>query len=308
MRHSISFLCLMAPALLTGAEVHGTPQEALPMLTHMAAVQSDTEVRLGAEASGSNAPVSDESQSRGYCREGMAEVAGEYCENLAQYCVKYDGDPARDRCLEFRTSSRCVGPKKPVRVCVDRYEYPNREGEKPVVAVNWEQAGELCAAEGKRLCTSDEWTLACEGSEGRPYPYGTARDSEACNIDKPYIMPDNEAFANPDTREEEIARVDQREPSGARARCVSSFGVHDMTGNVDEWVHNEGGSDNVKPFNSGLKGGWWGPVRNRCRPMTLDHNKWHKGYQIGFRCCSDVREAAPNAGQSGGADPALRGS
>ena len=298
----------MAPALLTGAEVSGKPQAAFPTLTHVAAVQADAEVTLAAEASGSNAPASAEAQSRGYCREGMAEVAGEYCENLAQYCVRYDGDPARDRCLEFRATSRCLGPKKPLRVCVDRYEYPNRVGEKPIVAVDWEQAGELCAAEGKRLCTADEWTLACEGPEGRPYPYGATRDSEACNIDKPYIMPDNEAFANPATRDEEIARVDQREPSGSRARCASSFGVQDMTGNVDEWVLNEGGSDNVKPFNSGLKGGWWGPVRNRCRPMTLDHNKWHKGYQIGFRCCSDVRQSGPSAGQSGAGEPALVGS
>ena len=32
--------------------------------------------------------------------------------------------------------------------------------------------------------------------------------------------------------------------------------------------------------------GYWGPVRNRCRPMTTDHNMWHSGYQIGFRCCA----------------------
>ena len=39
---------------------------------------------------------------------------------------------------------------------------------------------------------------------------------------------------------------------------------------------------------SGLKGGYWGPVRDRCRPMTTDHNQWHTGYQIGFRCCADI--------------------
>ena len=42
--------------------------------------------------------------------------------------------------------------------------------------------------------------------------------------------------------------------------------------------------------------------------MTLDHNKWHKGYQIGFRCCSDVRQSGPSAGQSGAGEPALVGS
>jgi hypothetical protein len=70
---------------------------------------------------------------------------------------------------------------------------------------------------------------------------------------------------------------------------VSPYGVHDLTGNVDEWVVNEEGSFNGPEFDSGLKGGYWGPVRNRCRPMTTDHNHWHRGYQIGFRCCSEIQ-------------------
>lgn len=70
------------------------------------------------------------------------------------------------------------------------------------------------------------------------------------------------------TRGTRKSRVDQREPSGARPGCVNSYGVHDMTGNVDEWVLNEQGLVNESPRRSGLKGGHWGPVRNRCRPMT----------------------------------------
>jgi hypothetical protein len=62
-----------------------------------------------------------------------------------------------------------------------------------------------------------------------------------------------------------------------------------MTGNVDEWVINEDGSFDGPEYDSGLKGGYWGPVRNRCRPMTTDHNHWHRGYQIGFRCCSEIQ-------------------
>jgi formylglycine-generating enzyme required for sulfatase activity len=69
---------------------------------------------------------------------------------------------------------------------------------------------------------------------------------------------------------------------------VSSFGVFDMTGNVDEWVLYEKGSSNHPPYKSGLKGGYWGPVRNRCRPITATHNPWHTGYQIGLRCCRDA--------------------
>jgi formylglycine-generating enzyme required for sulfatase activity len=223
------------------------------------------------------------------CPEGMVEIQGEYCPSLAQFCVRFvDDKPERDRCAEFKPGSRCYGHTLPKHFCVDRYEYPNRAGATPVVARTWDEAAFQCKTEGKRLCTDTEWTLACEGEERTPYPYGNTRDATACNIDKPYIMPDNNAYANPATREAEIARVDQRELSGSRERCVSPYGVYDMTGNVDEWVVNTKGSTTEAPFISGLKGGYWGPVRNRCRVMTTDHNMWHSGYQIGFRCCADA--------------------
>ena len=223
------------------------------------------------------------------CPDGMVEVEGEYCPALAQFCARFvDGKPERDRCAVFRPGSRCYGRTLPMHFCIDRYEYPNRAGATPLVASTWEEAALQCKSGGKRLCRDTEWTLACEGRERTPYPYGNERDATACNIDKPYIVPDNDAYAKPSSRDAEIARVDQREPSGSRDRCVSPYGVHDMTGNVDEWVVNRAGSTTQPPFVSGLKGGYWGPVRNRCRPMTTDHNMWHSGYQIGFRCCKDA--------------------
>jgi sulfatase modifying factor 1 len=71
------------------------------------------------------------------------------------------------------------------------------------------------------------------------------------------------------------------------ARCVSWAGIHDMTGNVDEWTVNESGT----PYQSALKGGWWGHIRARCRPATTSHNEGFVYYQIGFRCCADPRPA-----------------
>jgi hypothetical protein len=222
----------------------------------------------------------------GRCPTDMVEVVDEHCQVVEQICETYISE-TKDRCEKFRNRVRCLGRKKPIHVCIDRYEYPNRVGEKPTVAVTFTEAAELCAAEGKRLCTADEWTQACEGPEHLPYPYGFTRDDTACNHDKPYRIPNDNAYQNEKTRALEIARLDQSEPSGSRAACVSAYGVYDMTGNVDEWVRNESGSVSGPAYESGLKGGYWGPVRNRCRPMTTDHNHWHHGYQIGFRCCSD---------------------
>ena len=91
--------------------------------------------------------------------------------------------------------------------------------------------------------------------------------------------------ADPKVRDAEAKRLWQGEPSGSRSSCVSPYGVFDMTGNVDEWVVNESG----QPFKSGLKGGYWGPVRDRCRPITTAHGPEFAYYQVGFRCCADAR-------------------
>jgi formylglycine-generating enzyme len=238
------------------------------------------------------APVKAAQVEASHCGEGMSEVSGDYCENVAQKCIKWIGKDGQkqDRCAEYAPETSCVGSKTAKHFCIDKYEYPNKVGEKPVVAVTFEDAQTQCEAAGKRLCGSQEWTVACEGPEHLPYPTGYARNAEACNLDKPYIVPDNQKYASLSTRADELARTDQRDPSGGNPSCVSPHGVSDMVGNVDEWVMNENGFASKAPYKSGLKGGYWGPVRNRCRPMTTAHNQWHSGYQVGFRCCSDPRE------------------
>jgi len=231
------------------------------------------------------------------CPADMVEVAGDYCQVVEQICEEYISEK-RDRCAKYRNKVRCLGKSRAQHFCVDKYEYPNQAGVKPTVAVTWDEARELCATEGKRLCTADEWTQACEGPEHAPYPYGFVRNAEACNHDKAYIIPDDNAYQNPTTRAKEVERVSQSEPSGSRSSCMSSYGVFDMTGNVDEWVLNEAGNERGPEYQSGLKGGYWGPVRNRCRPATTDHNRWHHGYQVGFRCCAD-----PDQNNQGTAQP-----
>jgi hypothetical protein len=221
------------------------------------------------------------------CAEGMVEVEGDYCESLEQTCIKWKDKPGTNprRCAEFAPSGACRGKTVKKHFCIDKYEFPNEAGKAPVVMKSWHEAKAACEGNGKRLCGSSEWTLACEGRERLPYPYGTKRDAQACNIDKPYPIPNQAALANAKTREAEASRLWQGEASGSRTACVSSYGVNDMTGNVDEWVVNESG----KPFKSGLKGGYWGPVRDRCRAMTVSHEESFSYYQIGFRCCGDTR-------------------
>jgi hypothetical protein len=226
------------------------------------------------------------------CPDGMVLVEGDYCPLLGHVCLKrLEGEV--ERCAEYAAPPICDGPTQKKRFCIDRFEYPNLEGVRPAVMVSWHEAKDACEAEGKRLCTGSEWTLACEGSDRVPYPYGYTRDSTACNIDRPHPEVDAQALQEPRAVAAEVARLDQRVPSGQMTRCKSSYGVQDMTGNVDEWVVNEkhfgpapsDGSE--RPFISALKGGYWGPVRNRCRATTTAHNEWFRYYEVGFRCCAD---------------------
>mgnify|MGYP002781093728 CR=1 FL=1 len=242
--------------------------------------------------------------SGGRCPAGMVEVEGDYCPSVEQKCLRWLDPETQLRCAEFAPQTTCAGKTVHKHFCIDQYEFPNRPGERPVIMKTWYEARDACQAQGKRLCGDSEWTLACEGQERLPYPYGYARNAEACNIDKPHPDVNEAAIANPKTRDAEVQRLWQGEPSGTRESCVSPYGVHDMTGNVDEWVVNEKGM----PFKSGLKGGYWGPVRTRCRPMTTAHNEDFMFYQIGFRCCGDTGAAGSPAGleAAGEGRPAAR--
>jgi hypothetical protein len=223
------------------------------------------------------------------CPDGMIEVEGDYCPWIDQRCIYWLDPPnafPKLRCAEFHKSGPCLMPTSKKHFCMDTYEWPNRAGAMPAISMTWFDAKASCASIGKRLCGDDEWTLACEGREHLPYPYGYKRDANVCNTDREYITPDNRVYEQLETRAAETARLDQRVPSGSRASCVSAFGVHDMAGNVDEWVVND--TQKCFPHCSSSKGGAWTPVRNRCRPMTTAHEEKFSYYQLGFRCCADI--------------------
>jgi hypothetical protein len=236
--------------------------------------------------------------SRGACPSGMVEVRGKMKvaalldEMQQQTCTKWISRSFPERCADFDRDrwisiSRDL-PTQNMHFCMDRFEYPNKKNEYPIILVNWHEANSLCASERKRLCSEAEWTFACEGEEAQPYPYGYSRDAEACVIDRPWKQFNDAALFPRDgaSAREELDRLWQGVPSGTRPRCKSPFGIYDMTGNVDEWTRS------VVPGErpSILKGGYWGPVRNRCRPSTRAHGETHTFYQQGLRCCAELSE------------------
>jgi sulfatase modifying factor 1 len=203
-------------------------------------------------------------------------------------CTKWINQGYPERCLEFnrdkwlRISANLS--TAPMNFCIDQYEYPNQKDQYPLIYINWHEGKQLCQASGKRLCTETEWTFACEGEEATPYPTGYSRPVNECNIDKHWILYSSQALLPRHTAAPELDRLWQGHPSGAKPECKSSFGVYDQIGNVDEWTQR---SKREGKFPSILKGGYWGPVRTRCRPSTRSHNEDHVFYQQGLRCCSE---------------------
>ncbi len=233
---------------------------------------------------------------RGACPIGMVDVQGKMKvhamidEMQLQACTKWIDRKWPERCADYdRDKWLSIAkdvPTQNIHTCMDRFEYPNRKNEYPIIMVSWYEARDACKNEGKRLCSEDEWTYACEGEEATPYPSGYSREASECVNDRPWKKFDDQALM-PRTTPRAMAELDrlwQGQPSGSRAACKSKAGVYDMTGNVDEWTKSSIAGE--RP--SVLKGGYWGPVRTRCRPATKAHDESHTFYQQGFRCCADA--------------------
>lgn len=234
----------------------------------------------------------------GACPADMALVEGNHCRSVEQRCLEHlerQGAEDEARCVRFESPTACTSTAKTpwhMRFCMDRYEYPNRVGELPRVLVNWQEAKELCEQQDKRLCTESEFTFACEGEEMRPYTIGFERDAGKCNIDQPYLEPRRQLLPLERCEKNrrcarELKRLDRRKKIGDDTECISPFGILDLNGNVNEWVSLPW---NEPPHRAALKGGWWGPVRNRCRATAIGHDERYFGYEVGFRCCQDAEE------------------
>ena len=96
--------------------------------------------------------------------------------------------------------------------------YPQGWAKKPVTRVSIEDARAYAAWAGKRLPHEWEWQYAAQGTDARPYPWGTQAD----NLAVPKFENGRELRSPTD--------VDAF-PKGA-----SPLGVMDMTGNVWQWT------------------------------------------------------------------------
>jgi formylglycine-generating enzyme len=315
MRIGSAFSALVAPALAFaaggaclacsgGGPLPGAPPPPTPALP--IALSASSSSPAPAPEAEAEAPLASDLDAGGpsACPAGMVLVDTTYCPKVRQRCRRdeYNKPNHLTICNEFAPGQVCLTAPRRQRFCIDTYEYPNQAGAHPPVMVDWYDSRAACAAQGKRLCWESEWVSACEGPDKLPFPYGYKRDADKCNIDNPYVEPDLARVYAKDraAQDKELLKLDQSVASGELKGCVSGFGVHDLTGNFDEWVNAEGRRG--KGEWAGLKGGAWGHVRNACRPMTVSHPPEFTYYFISFRCCADAAPD-PEAVSDAGAPP-----
>jgi iron(II)-dependent oxidoreductase len=151
----------------------------------------------------------------------------------------------------------------------------------PVVGVTWVSARQYAEWKGMRLPTEAEWEYAARGGlTKKKYPNGNDVDSTLCNYNGTYGHP---------------IRVGSLPANG--------YGLHDMAGNVVEWVSDyyakdyflESPVENPTGPKYGkrrvIRGGGWRSgkmcatvvFRQSLRPNWVDIN-------VGFRCAKDLQD------------------
>jgi len=309
MKRALAALLLLGASPIAAAACSGAPVEPVkqppppppPVVTALPSAAPVAEADAGsadAASAGDAAAVptamasADPPKGPAACPDGMKLVDGDYCTEVEVKCLRSTYAPQNKKtiCHEFQAPAVCTGSKVKKRFCVDTYEYPNKKGERPEVMNDFPHAQRLCAAQGKRVCTETEWTMACEGPSYKPYPYGYVRDPNKCRGDRPYRFPNVKKTVSKDKKaaHEEIERLWDGTVSGSQPDCVSDYGVYDMPGNADELASSETKEPKSKFDNVTTGGPWLEGVRNQCRPKIYTHNEGFAYYYLSFRCCAEA--------------------
>lgn len=157
---------------------------------------------------------------------------------------------------------------------IDLLPWPNEPNAIPTTNVSRDDAEQLCATKGKRLCTELEWERACKGPENTTYEYGDAYRKDACGTG---------------------VAIEQasRRPTGEHAQCRSAFSVGEMHGGVFEWTASVWGRGSRDGAQGVLRGGnsVAGELVGRCA-NAIARSPSKKAPTMGLRCCAGPKSPA----------------
>jgi iron(II)-dependent oxidoreductase len=201
---------------------------------------------------------------------------------------------------EYLAYCRATGHSLPEFWGMDVYRSGPDFPRHPVVGVSWGDAVEYAKWRGARLPTEAEWEYAARGGlAGMRYAFG---DSLSADLYAP------------------TGSTGDGGPSPVASFPANGFGLHDMTGNVSEWVRDrydphyyekspvEDPSGPTAGTFRVIRGGGWhtGPgctsvaFRNALRSNWLDFN-------VGFRCAKYAGDSAALTMEKALADSGLAG-
>jgi formylglycine-generating enzyme required for sulfatase activity len=156
--------------------------------------------------------------------------------------------------------------------------------------LNYADATRVCKNAGKRLCSKQEWLIACRGAGQTKFPYGAAYEAGKCNVYRQYhpayILHGNSSIGHRDPRlnlvvERGVDPLLRR--TGATPSCASRWGesaIYDMVGNLDEWIADETGT---------FVGGFYARASKKgCDAQITEHSPDYYDYSTGTRCCRDA--------------------
>jgi formylglycine-generating enzyme required for sulfatase activity len=169
-------------------------------------------------------------------------------------------------------------------------DFEPRAESHPGVVPNGYLSGDLaevaCRNAGKRLCTAEEWVLACRGEGGHKFPYGDHYEVGRCNVFREahpgQILHGDMSTGHLDPRLNlvQAASGPLLRSTGATTTCKSPWGgdaIYDMVGNLDEWVNAERGA---------FLGGFYArSTREGCDSKVSSHPRAYFDYSLGTRCC-----------------------
>ena len=170
----------------------------------------------------------------------------------------------------------------------------SEKGVYPQGYISGNEAAKACKASGKRLCKPQEWKTACKGPDKLQYGYDNKRSPGTCNdkgrspigfyhataVQNGSAFSSNKIMNDPQLNQLPGTLAE----TGSHEGCTNGYGVHDMVGNIHEWVDDPTGT---------FQGGYYLDVEKNgegCGYRTDAHQSWYHDYSTGFRCCADVAQ------------------